>query len=420
MTTSIALSATFVHASEVLAGVYGGQSLSELDALPPAVRDLCYSALRDYGYADAVLAPLLRKPIAETKIRALLACALREIERSRTQHFTVVNEAVAACPLLGHPAAKGFVNAVLRNYLRQRETLENQASAHPVARWRHPQWWIESVQGSYPQHWQQILAAGNERPPMSLRVNRRKTDPHAYKHALDQAGMAAFEAGNGAFVLDLPRAVDQIPGFSHGLVSVQDVAAQYAATLLDAQPGMRVLDACAAPGGKTAHILEQADVDMLALDRDERRAGRIHTNMERLGLSAAVRVADAGAVPSWWDGISFDRVLLDAPCTASGVVRRHPDIKWLRQVEDISRFAAQQKRLLDALWQVVAPSGKLLYVTCSVFPQENAMQIDAFLARHENARRLPLPAFMPAEGQLLPDARHDGFFYALLQKQEAP
>lgn len=419
MKSSATLSTNFIRASEILARVHHGQSLAGFGTLDPAVQDLCYGSLRDYHYADIVLAPLLRKPVADPKIRALLACAVREVQRGRSGHFTIVNEAVAACEGLGQTFSKAFVNGVLRNYLRQREVLEEQASRDPIGHWRHPQWWIERLKNAYPQQWQNILEAGNQHPPMGLRVNRRKTSAQIYGERLKQAGIDASCFGEESFLLSTARPAASIPGFAEGEVSVQDVAAQWAARLLDLRHGMRVLDACAAPGGKTAHILECADVELLALDRDEARASRIGTNLERLGLGATVRSADATAIDTWWDGKFFDRVLLDAPCSASGVVRRHPDIKWLRREEDIQSFATQQRRLLESLWQVLAPGGKLLYVTCSVFPRENDLQLQDFQGLHSEAKRLALPPSLPADGQLLPDNRHDGFYYALLEKDKA-
>jgi 16S rRNA (cytosine967-C5)-methyltransferase len=250
---------------------------------------------------------------------------------------------------------------------------------------------------------------------MTLRVNRRKRSVEAYLAQLAALGIDARRVGEVAVRLAQPRGVERLPGFAAGEVSVQDAGAQLAAPLLDARDGMRVLDACAAPGGKCAHLLELADLDLLALDRDAERAARIGATHARLGLAAEVRVADAGDPDRWWDGKPFDRVLLDVPCSASGVVRRHPDIKWLRREADLDGFAREQSRLLAALWQVLVPGGKLLYATCSVFAEENGAVIDAFLARHDDARQLPLPGI--GGGSLLPDDEHDGFFYALLEKR---
>jgi 16S rRNA (cytosine967-C5)-methyltransferase len=250
---------------------------------------------------------------------------------------------------------------------------------------------------------------------MTLRVNPRRLTTGQYLARLAERGLAGEIIGPQAILLERPVPVESLPGFSVGEVSVQDAGAQLAVPLLDVQPGMRVLDACAAPGGKAGHILELADCALTALDNDPARAPRISDNLARLGFSARVACADCLLPAGWSDGGLFERILLDAPCTASGVVKRHPDIKWLRRESDIAALAAIQKRMLDVLWQQLAPGGKLLYATCSVFPQENAQTIESFLARSDGARRLPLAEL--ETGQLLPDARHDGFFYALLEKK---
>jgi 16S rRNA (cytosine967-C5)-methyltransferase len=249
---------------------------------------------------------------------------------------------------------------------------------------------------------------------MGLRVNRCRASADEYLARLETAGMHARRAGECALVLERPVRVESLPGFAAGEVSVQDPGAQLAARYLDLSEGQRVLDACAAPGGKACHILELAGVDLLALDSDASRCERVRQNLARLGLTAQVQAADSARPEDWWDGRPFDRILADVPCTASGIARRHPDIKWLRRAGDPARFAGGQARILETLWRVLAPDGKLLYVTCSVFPEENATVVDAFCVRHPEARRLGLPGDAPA--QLLPDADHDGFFFALLQK----
>jgi 16S rRNA (cytosine967-C5)-methyltransferase len=387
---------TLAAAARVVAGVLAGRSLDAAiadeeraeTARRPAVRDAAYGTLRDYGAPDAILARLARKSPPDRTVRALLLCALRELRHSRRAPHVVVDQAVAACAALGRDAARGFVNACLRNYLRRRDALEAEVAREEPARHGHPQWWIDRVRAAYPAAWQAVLATGNARAPMTLRVNRRRTTVEHYLAAL--------------------------PGFAAGLVSVQDAAAQLAAPLLGARDRMRVLDACAAPGGKTAHLLELADLDLVAVDRDAARCERIGSNLGRLGLAAQVRVGDAADAGGWWDGRMFDRILLDAPCSGSGVVRRHPDIKWLRRAADLAGFAREQARLLAALWRVLAPGGKLVYVTCSVFPEENCVVLEEFCARTPAARRRPLPDDAPA--QLLPCAEHDGFFYGLLEK----
>jgi 16S rRNA (cytosine967-C5)-methyltransferase len=319
---------------------------------------------------------------------------------------------VQAAERLDVARAKGLVNGVLRNFLRRRAALDVDAVAAEPARYAHPQWWIDRLRADHPGDWERILAVGNTHPPMTLRVNARRTTLEAYAARLAAAGIDARQIGVHALRLARPQPAAGLPGFAEGEVSVQDAGAQRTAGLLDLRAGQRVLDACAAPGGKAAHVLESADVDLLAIDSDAARSTRIGAGFARLGLHGAVRTADAGDINAWFDGRPFDRVLLDAPCTASGVVRRHPDIKWLRRADDVARFARQQTRLLDALWQVLAPDGRMLYVTCSVFREENDDRIDAFLACHADAAVVPLGS----DAHLLPDEDHDGFFYALLAK----
>jgi len=384
-----------------------------------AIQDLAFGSCRWLGTLRAVLAQLLRAPLPDQEVEALLLVALYQLQWTRAAQHAVVDGAVRTCVALGKPAAKGLVNGVLRSFLRRREALMAHAQTTQVGRFSYPQWWIDETKAAWPAQYAQILDAGNLHPPMTLRVNCRKTDLQSYRATLAHAGVDAEPLGPAALLLAKPMPVQALPGFQQGVVSVQDLAAQYAALLLDLATGQRVLDACAAPGGKTAHILELCDVELLALDRDAERLERVRANLDRLGLKAWLQAADAADARGWWDGRPFDRILLDAPCTGSGVVRRHPDAKWLRRPGDLPQLAAEQSRLLQGLWHTLAADGKLLYVTCSVFPAETESRIAAFLAFHDDASRLAL-AGLPAEGQLLPDMRHDGFFYALLQKRPAP
>jgi len=297
--------------------------------------------------------------------------------------------------------------------------LEAANQSSEVARYSFAQWWIDQLRAQWPQHFGDILRAGNQHAPLALRVNARRITREAYMQQLAAAGIGARALEGHAVVLDQARPVHAMPGFAEGLVSVQDVSAQRAAPLLDARDGMRVLDACAAPGGKTAHVLELAEVALTALDHDAARLQRVQSNLRRLRLNANVVCGDAAQPPAWWDGVPFDRILADVPCSASGVTRRHPDIKWSRRVTDLVQFAARQHAMLDALWRLLAPDGKFLYVTCSVFREENHQQVARFIERHPDAEREPLPtAAFPADlaGQILPDAVHDGFYYALLRK----
>ncbi len=370
--------------------------------LRPAVLDLVFTTLRDHGRGDFLLGRLLEKPLKDKAARALLLVALARLERRPEEAHTLVDQAVTAA---GKPY-KGLVNAVLRNFLRRRDELLATADADAVAHWRHPRWWLDKLRSAYPAAWESIAAAGNSHPPLCLRENARRPLSKPIDGQL---------LGDGAILLTKPVPVERIPGFRDGRVSVQDWGAQQAAKLLDVQDGTRVLDACAAPGGKTAHLLELADLDLTALELDPQRARRIAENLDRLGLKAHIKVADASRPRDWWDGRAFDRILADVPCSASGVARRHPDIKWLRRAEDVVAFAQTQAAILDALWPLLAPGGKMLYCTCSIFPEENGEQVLAFVARHPDARRLPTGSTDP-ELQLLPAATHDGFYYALLEK----
>lgn len=410
------LAQALLYAASAVAGVIAGRSLADLPLAPPgalpatraSAQELVYGALRRFGEGDAVLAALLDRPLDKPDIRALLLCALHRLAVRPEASHTVVDQAVEAAGHLAGGKLRGLVNAVLRNYLRQRDAL-HAASLGDEAEYRHPRWWLHRLRRAYPDAWQAIVAAGNQLPPMSLRVNRRRVARAEYLQQLAVAGIAGSALGESAIRLAEPQAVDALPGFAEGLVSVQDAGAQRAAPLLDAADGMRVLDACAAPGGKTAHLLELAALDLTALELDARRTRRITENLDRLGLVAKVCVADCRRVRDWWDGRPFDRILADVPCTASGVVRRHPDSKWLRREDDIARFARMQREILTALWPTLAAGGKLLYATCSVFPEENREQLAAFLASVPQASLL-------AEEQLLPQGDHDGFYYALLQK----
>jgi 16S rRNA (cytosine967-C5)-methyltransferase len=414
-------------AAEAVAAVLAGRNLTDTlsaqrqrEALEPrqraAIQDISYGTLRHYGEIGFILNRLLTRPDVEPAVRALLATGIQQLAWGRAAPHAVVDFAVKVASKLNGGRAKGLVNAVLRNFLRQRDALMAAAQGDGVARWNHPAWWITAMQQAYPEHWQAILIANNQHPPMSLRVNRRKGTRAEYLAELTSLGMAAEPEGDDGLRLAQPVPVDRLPGFADGRCSVQDMGAQWAATLLGACDGMRVLDACCAPGGKTGALLEAADVDLLAIDSDVRRLQRVESNLARLGLTAAVRQGDASRPASWWDGRPFDRILADVPCSASGVARRHPDIKWLRRPEDFAQFATQQADMLDALWGCLKPDGRLLYATCSVFPQENQLQLSHFLARHADARQLALPPGPPASGQLLPNERHDGFFYALLAK----
>ena len=403
--------------ARVLAAVYGGKSLTEAllllaDELPvarSAAQDIAYGVLRCYGWGEFILGRLMARPLSHGETQALLLAALYRLDTRPDAAPMVVDQAVAASGELTGGALKGVVNGVLRSFLRQRESLLMALAKDDVAHHQHPSWWLARLRRGYPDRWQDIVAVANRPPPMTLRVNRRCASVADYQTRLASAGIVAQVVGESGLVLDKPIGVEFLPGFSDGCVSVQDAGAQRAATLLDPAPGARVLDACAAPGGKTAHLLERADLELLALDIDAIRTRRIEENLQRLHLCARTKVADCLDVRQWWDGKPFDAILADVPCSASGVGRRHPDIKVLRRESDIRRLVHTQAAILDTLWPLLKPGGSLLYATCSVFVEENSAQIDAFLVRQPDAQRV-------LEEQWLPQDSNDGFYYALLQK----
>lgn len=395
------------------------------------VQEMAYGTMRWYHQLDAITAQLLDKPLKpkDDDLRLSLLLGLYQLRFMRVAAHAAVDETVDAVTALGKPWAKGMINACLRAYQRDQQQSGARADGiiarNPVARFSHPAWMIEHIQRDHPTNWEEILNANNERPPMTLRVNLQRQSREHYLQRLQQAGIAAttLATGDSAIVLDAAVAVATLPGFAAGDVSVQDAAAQLAAALLDAQPDMRVLDACAAPGGKAAHLLERTPtLKLVALDAEPARVTLIESTLKRLGLAATVQVADAATPATWWDRQPFDRILADVPCSASGVMRRHPDIKLRRTPVDLDALATSQARILDGLWPTLRSGGKLLYATCSVFARENEDQITAFLKRHADATEQPLahPAaeqrrhgigFVPGRETM------DGFFYACVAKR---
>jgi 16S rRNA (cytosine967-C5)-methyltransferase len=423
------------RAGQAVCEVLGGRSLTQAledllrkaPGMPQqqrgALQDLSYGTLRYYGRLRLVLEQLLHKPLRDEALRCLLLVALYQLNYTRAPAHAVVDHAVRAARQLNAGAAS-LANAVLRAFLRSREALLAAADRSDEGRYSYPQWWIDAVRARYGDLAHAILLAGNQHPPMTLRVNRRRSVPEEYLALLAQQGMSASLVAPGAILLERPVPVNRLPGFADGLVSVQDAGAQCAAHLLGARDGMRVLDACAAPGGKCAHLLELAQVDLTALDKDASRLQKTAENLERLGLCAALLEGDAAQPGAWWDGKPFQRILADVPCSASGVVRRHPDIKWLRRPSDIEGFARQQSQILGALWRLLESDGKLLYATCSIFERENRQVVGEFLREHGDARLLETDGGWREagctpdweDGQLLPGALHDGFYYAVLHK----
>ncbi len=420
-------------AAEAIGQVFAGRNLgvvldglfSRYSNITPQQRavaqDLSYGTLRFFGAIQSLLDQLLQKPLDDARLQCLLLVAIYQLQYDKAASHTVVDQAVKAASQSKKTWAKGLVNGVLRNFLRQQAELLANVEDNEFATYSYPAWWITKLKYQYPNNWQGMLEAGNQHPPMILRVNQRQISSADFVAKLSAEGIASQALGANAVMLEKPIPVDRIPGFADGEASVQDYAAQVAGYALDLQNGQRVLDACCAPGGKTGQILELADVDLIAVDNDETRIARTQSNIERLKLKATLLVGDAGKSSEWWDGKSFDRILADVPCTASGIVRRHVDIKWLRREADIASFTKQQAQILPSLWQLLAKGGKLLYVTCSVFQEENQRQIDNFLKTHTDAEQLPLDTPLAGlslnNGQLQPTAQHDGLFYALLQKR---
>lgn len=421
-------------AARALAAVAGGRSLDDaLEAAraqvarheQPLLQELAYGTVRHWLRLAPVIDSRLKKPLKrrDADVHALLVAGAYELDRMRTPPHAAVDAAVEAAAALGKDWAKGLVNAVLRAIQRDRSLLavtDDPARAHA---W--PRWLADLLAADWPGDWSRLMASGTARAPMTLRVNRRRITRDDYLSLLEREGFDArpHPFAPMALTLDRPVAIERLPGFAAGQVSVQDAGAQLAAPLLDVRPGMRVLDACAAPGGKTAHLaeLDPPPAELVALEIDPERGQRLRAGLERLDVRADVRIADAGTPAQWWDGRPFDRILIDAPCSGTGVIRRHPDIRLLRRPRDIDSMAAEQARLLDALWPLLAADGMLLYSTCSILQRENAAQIRAFRARQPAAAIRPIEADWgrdcEAGRQILPgEAGMDGFFYACLQR----
>jgi len=442
----------------------GTSGTAALDAVAPALRPgvqaLLFHVLRQLGRAQALRDQLVRRtpaPLADALLCSALALAWDE-EAAPYDLHTLVNQTVEAAKKNRNTQGQAnFLNACLRRFLRERDALvlasdgavadtngnavKPEVSKHGlVAKWNHPLWWIELLQRDYPEQWQSILEANNQAAPMAVRVNVQRTSREALLAQWEQVGLTATPVGEYGLVLDKARAVHDIPGFADGLWSVQDPAAQCAAPLLlsgllvtdvisegnKGHTALRVLDACAAPGGKTAHLLEllEPGSQVIALDIDAKRCERIDQNLQRLGLKAEIVVADTAQPKTWWDGQQFDAILLDAPCSASGIVRRHPDVRWLRRATDIAQLAAIQKNLLKTLWPLLRPGGRMLYVTCSIFRQEGELQVQTFVEHNTDVTLHPCLGHLKPQNSQTPAALvdnlagdHDGFYYALLEKR---
>ncbi|MCB1733904.1 MAG: 16S rRNA (cytosine(967)-C(5))-methyltransferase RsmB [Gammaproteobacteria bacterium] len=424
-------------AAKAIAEVLRGQnSLSAL--LPPAlihladsrdrglIQELAYGSLRRQPTLAHIAAQLLHKPLKERDqdVQALILLGLYQLRDMRVPAHAALSATADAARELGKEWAVKLINGVLRNYQRNADSLNAAVQTSDAARLAHPQWLIDALRADWPDHWEQIVEHGNQTPPMTLRVNTRQSDTPSYLARLHEAGIEASANPFVGTALTLDRApdVDQLPDFADGAASVQDAAAQLVPELMNLSDGQHVLDACAAPGGKTGHLLETANLDLIALDIDAGRNQRVHDNLQRLKLRADIRVGDALKPADWWDGKPFDRILLDAPCSGTGVIRRHPDIKVLRHANDIAPLAQRQGRLLDLLWDTLAPGGELLYVTCSVLKAENSAVVSAFLNRQVQAEALPIDAewgmAQPVGRQTLPGEHGmDGFYFARLRKR---
>ena len=426
-------------AAGLLLAVRDGQSMTaallDVDSsLRPGVQALGFHALRWLGRAEALRQQLAKRPPppeADALLCVVLALIWREKDAPYTPH-TLVDQAVEAAKrseATTHQAS--FINGCLRRFLRERDALVAKTDANPQAVWNHPQWWIDRLRKDHPEQWQAILRANNAKAPLVLRINGLKTTVAQYIQSLAAMNIEASAVGEYGVVLAQAVAVPSLPGYAQGHFSVQDGAAQMAAPLLigalPKQGTLNILDACAAPGGKTAHLLElcagTAKASVTALDIDARRCERVAQNLARLGLAANIVVGDAAQPTAWWDSELFDGILLDAPCTASGIVRRHPDVRWLRRPTDIPQLATTQALLLETLWPLLKPGGAMVYCTCSVFRAEGDAQTQTFLARHSDARLMPSPGHLlpqsGASGAAIRDnlqGEHDGFYYALLQK----
>lgn len=420
-------------AARVLARMAQGRALddalaeSRVERHPQAsfIKALVYGVTRERRLLDALLDRLLSKPLSDELLRPLLLIGLQQLRAMDVAAHAALNETVDAVHALQREPARTLVNAVLRRFQREHEQLEAQLADDPGLRSSHPDWLVQQLQRDWPQRWREILAANNVPGPLGLRVNRRLLTREAWLERVAGIGIAAHAvpACADAAVLEQPRPVAKIPGFNSGQVSVQDAAAQLAADLLDLSDGLRVLDACAAPGGKTAHLLERHALELTALDIDAQRLIRVDENLRRLKLGARLIAGDATEPARWWDGKAFDRILVDAPCSGTGVIRRHPDIKWLRRESDIPTLAAQQQRLLRALWPLLAPGGRLVYATCSVLAAEGDAVIETFLGETAQAGAKPIAADWgePCRHgrRLAPGGDFDGFYYAVLLKPGA-
>ena len=390
---------------------------SEIDNLSQ-IKDMVYGAIRNLGKSNFYISKLVKKKIENQCLEALLHIVLFQITHERSNVFTLVNEAVEAAKKIDHKKS-AFINAVLRNFLRKKDELEQELNEEESAVYSYPNWWIQKVKNEYPKNWKDILTIGNQRPPLALRINLKKIGVNEYSTILDEHEIIHTLVGGECLIINTPLGVDKIPGFLEGKVSVQDFGAQFAAHLIDIKKGHKVLDACSAPGGKACHMLELNSIELLAIESNKKRTTKIQENLDRQGFKAKVLNDKISSQNEWWDKEFFDRILLDVPCSASGIIRRHVDIKWLRRTSDFKSFGDNQLFLLKSAWPMLKENGKLLYVTCSIFEEENRDVIEKFKLGLDNVSELNInfPSnIVHIKNQILPSDNHDGLFYALLQK----
>jgi|TARA_B110000971_G_scaffold172784_1_gene177694 16S rRNA (cytosine967-C5)-methyltransferase len=398
--------------------VFGSNKNNNIEIQESQIKAITYGSVRFLGKSRFIINKLVKNKIENRMVECLIHIALYQLSQEKFNNFTIVNQAVDAAKKIDFRKSK-FVNAILRNYLRSKDELLELLNQEQVAKYSYQNWWINKVKNEFKKDWEEILEIGNQHPPLTLRVNKRKINIKKYSETLIKEGFEHRIISNTGIIIKNPLNINDIPGFLEGYISVQDFGAQIATELLDLERGQKILDACAAPGGKTCNILESEDVDVTALEIDEIRASKISSNLKRLDLNANVIHGSLSNENLWWNGEQFDRILLDVPCSASGIVRRHVDIKWLRQMNDLKKFSESQNLLLRSAWPLLKPGGKLLYVTCSIFSNENSDVIERFKREFMDANEIELiypDNIKNINNQLIPSEIHDGLFYALLKK----